>query len=154
MYSFTYFPLKFTVNNKMKIKLIIFLFSLLLSSCSWEYEYTYEIENTLDEPIVLKTTINDDDCFRITDSIIVIQPHQTKVLAHDTSKSASAKYHVPECEYFEEDDAVVPEYIRFDVYVNDKRILRDLRTFKFWEYIAQKEHSIYVLKITEDMLDK
>lgn len=122
--------------------------------CSWEYEYTYEIENTLDEPIVLKTTINDDDCFRIEDSVIIIQPNQTKVIVHDTSKSASAKYHVPECEYSEDDDIVIPEHIRFDIYINNNRIARNLRTFKYWEYIAQKQHSIYTLKITEEMLDK
>ena len=137
----------------MKIKYLILFIPLFLIGCSWEYEYIYEIENTLNEPIVLKTTINDEDCLLITDSVFTIQPHQTMVIAHDRSKSASAKYHVPECEYFEDEDIVIPEYIRFDIYMNDKRISRNLRTFKFWEYIAQKEHSIYTLKITEELLE-
>lgn len=136
-----------------KNNILIFLFPLFLLSCSWEYEYTYEIENTLSEPIVLKTTINDDDSFRITDSVFVIQPNQTKVIIHDTSKSASAKYHVPECEY-NDDDIVIPKDIRFDIYVNDELIPQDLRTFKYWEYKDQKQHSIYLLKIIEDYLRK
>lgn len=137
----------------MKAKILIFLLPLFILSCSWEYEYTYEIENTLDDTLVVKTSIYKNDCFLVNDTILKIAPNETKILAHDTSNSASAKYHVPECEY-EDEDIVVPLEVRFDLYFDNKLLTQDLRKFKFWEYIAQKEHSIYVLKITEDMLDK
>lgn len=137
----------------LKIKTLLFFFPFLLMSCSWEYEYTYEIENTLEDTLVVKTSIYKDDCFLVNDTILKIAPNETKTLAHDSSNSASAKYHVPECEY-EYEDIVVPLEVRFDVYFEDKLLSQELRKFKYWEYIAEKRNSIYRLKVTESMLDK
>ncbi|WP_108822585.1 hypothetical protein [Dysgonomonas sp. Marseille-P4361] len=137
----------------LKVKIIILLFPFLLMSCSWEYEYTYEIENTLGDTLVVKTSIHKDDCFLVNDTILKIAPNETKMLAHDTSNSASAKYHVPECEY-EDEDIVVPLEVRFDVYFEGKLLTQELRKFKFWEFIAEKQHSVYRLKVTENMLNK
>lgn len=135
----------------LKTKILIFLLPLFFLGCSWEYEYTYEIENKLEETLIVKTSIYNDDCFMVKDSLIRIAPNETKILAHDTSNSASAKYHVPECQY-EDEDLIVPTAVRFDLFIDGKLITKDLRKFKFWEYIAEKRHSIYRLTIDEELI--
>lgn len=137
----------------LKAKILIFLFPvLLMMSCSWGYEYTYEVENTLKDTLVIRTSIYKDDCFLVNDTILKIAPNEIKTLAHDSSNSASAKYHVPECEY-EDEDIVVPLEVKFEVYFEDKLLTQELRKFKYWEYIAEKRNSIYRLKVTESMLE-
>lgn len=137
----------------MKTLLSTFVSCLFLNGCDYVEMYEYSITNLTDQVIRIETDSKNSWELEVLDkgdSIFQIKPSETLKIKSQLG-GICGRYEIPVSEYTVTDSVPSSEF-KFDIYVGNILIPKDIRVYKNWNYSTKERLGTYNLRITKESL--
>jgi hypothetical protein len=119
---------------------------LVLSACDTPFDVFYEVVNATGNDVRIEARYADRDIYQKDKNVVFVIPSGETARVYSDG-GVGGKDYVPEDRHAYPENATLPPFEKFDVYVGDILLSDSIRHRDCWEYTAKKRVGVYQLRI-------